>query len=161
MNSTLTIKKVSKKDLPSIFRLEEEAFAPMHYPLFVLRQLFDIAPDLFLVAVDALDQIKGYCFGTIDQDHQTGWIFALAVVKEEQRKKIGAQLTSRLLDVFSSKKINNIQLTTTPDNEAAIQLYEKLGFEKVDEEADYYFDGTPRIIMKLNMDDPRKNTHST
>ncbi|MDG5491992.1 N-acetyltransferase [Psychroserpens sp. SPM9] len=151
MNSNFKIRNVVKDDLTRIFQLEEEAFGPNNYPLFVLRQLYDIFPDLFLVAVDELNQIKGYCFGGIDYDHKMGWVFALAVVKSEQKKKIGQHMTSKLLTVFKNKNISTIQLTTTPDNSAAISLYEKLGFKKKTEVMNYYFDNSPRLLMKLEL----------
>lgn len=151
MNSNFEIRKVLKDDLTRIFQLEEEAFKPMHYPLFVLRQFYDISPDLFFVAVNELNEIKGYCFGGIDHNNQIGWVFALAVTKPEQKKKIGQRITIELLTAFKNKNINTIQLTTTPDNIAAIHLYEQLGFKMVAEVMDYYFDNSPRIIMKLDV----------
>lgn len=149
MKSNFKIRKVVKGDLTRVFQMEEEAFKPKHYPLFVLRQFYDTLPDLFFVAVDELNQIKGYCFGGVNYDTKIGWVFALAVMKSEQNKKIGQHLTTELLTMFKNKNINTIQLTTTPDNNAAIYLYEKLGFKKVEEITDYYFDNAPRIIMKL------------
>ena len=123
----------------------------MNYPLFVLRQFYDIVPDLFFVAVNEVDQIKGYCFGGIDHESRIGWIFALAVTRPNQKKKIGQRITIELLTAFKNKNITTIQLTTTPDNNAAINLYEKLGFKKVKEVMNYYFDNSPRIIMKLDI----------
>ncbi len=140
-----------KDDLTRIFQIEEEAFKPMNYPLFVLRQFYDIVPDLFFVAVNEVDQIKGYCFGGIDHESSIGWIFALAVTRPNQKKKIGQRITIELLTAFKNKNITTIQLTTTPDNNAAINLYEKLGFKKVKEVMNYYFDNSPRIIMKLDI----------
>lgn len=138
-------------DLARIFQLDEEAFKPDNYPLFVLRQLYDLSPDLFLVAVDEFNQIKGYCFGGINHDSKTGWIFALSVIQQEQKKKIGERLTFEVVTAIKNKNMNTIQLTTTPDNSAAIHLYEKLGFKKVAEDIDYYFDSAPRILMKLEL----------
>ncbi len=151
MKSNFKIRTVVKEDLTRIFEMEEEAFKPKHYPLFVLRQLYDILPDLFFVAVDELNQIKGYCFGGIDYNNKMGWVFALAVAKEEQKKKIGQYLTTELITAFKNKNINIIQLTTTPDNNPAINLYKKLGFKKEIEVMDYYLDNTPRILMKLEI----------
>jgi len=149
MKSNIKIRKAVKEDLRYIFQLDEDVFKPNNYPLFVLRQLYDILPNLFFVAVNELNQIKGYCFGAIDDNNKIGWVFALTVLKSEQNKKIGQRLTKEVLIAFKNKSINSIQLTTTPDNTSAINLYKKLGFKKVTEVADYYFDNTPRIIMKL------------
>lgn len=152
MKSNIKIRKVVKDDLVHIFQIEEESFAPMNYPLFVLRQFYDTISDLFFVAVDERDQIKGYCFGGIDHNSRIGWIFALAVIKSEQKKKIGQRVTIKVLEAFKNRNIHTIHLTTTPDNTAAIKLYKKLGFEKVEQVRDYYFDGSPRIIMELEIE---------
>lgn len=147
----IEIRKVVKDDLVHIFKIEEKTFKPMNYPLFVLRQFFDILSDLFFVAVDESNQIKGYCFGGIDHEKRIGWILALAVTKQNQRKKIGHQITVELIKAFKHKNVHTIQLTTTPDNFAAIKLYEKLGFKTIEQVVDYYLDGSPRIIMKLEI----------
>ena len=152
MKSNFKIRKVVKEDLTCIFQMEEEAFKPKHYPLFVLRQLYDISSDLFFVAADEQNQIKGYCFGGIDYNNKIGWVFALAVAKAEQKKKIGLHLTTALLTTLKNKNINTIQLTTTPDNSPAINLYNKLGFKKDIEVMDYYLDNSPRVIMKLEIE---------
>tara|TARA_R110002049_G_scaffold166451_1_gene332558 strand:- start:1612 stop:2070 length:459 start_codon:yes stop_codon:yes gene_type:complete len=149
VKSNIEIRNVVKDDLPKIFQIEEDTFAPMHYPLFVLRQFYDILSDLFFVAVNEHNDIKGYSIGGIDHDSKMGWIFALAVVQSEQKKKIGQRITVELLKAFEDKNIGTVQLTTTPDNNAAIKLYEKLGFIKVTEKANYYLDNSPRLIMRL------------
>lgn len=151
MESNINIRKIMKDDITSIFQMELDAFKPMHYPLFVLRQFYDTLPGLFFVAVNDVNQIKGYCIGGIDYESRTGWIFALAVAKPEQKKRIAQRITTKLLTAFQNKNINTIQLTTSPDNNAAINLYEKLGFKKVKEDMNYYFDNSPRILMKLVM----------
>lgn len=151
MSSNIIIRNVTKADLSNIFKLEEEAFKPMNYPLFVLRQFYDISSDLFIVAEDEKNQIIGYCFGGIDYQKSIGWIFALAVSEENQKKKIGQSITTKLIESFQNSQIYTLQLTTTPDNYAAIRLYEKLGFKKIEEVEDYYFDNSSRIIMKLEI----------
>lgn len=149
MDFNSTIRKAKLTDLLQVFRLEKEAFAPDYYPLFVLRQLFDTAPDLFYVAVDAEDQVLGYCFGGINAKDAIGWIYALAVIKKAQQQNIGRELTTALIRAYKNKNITTIKLTTTPDNLPAIGLYEKLGFKTISEEKNYYLDHSPRIVMKL------------
>ena len=148
--SNIDIRPVEREELKRIHELEKDMFHPDHYPLFVLRQFFDTFPKLFFVAVDKQNKIKGYCFGGINYDLKVGWIYALAVVKSEQKKKIGEQLTRYLLSEFEIKKIKLIQLTTTPDNTPAIKLYQKLGFKAVAKDQDYYLDNSPRLLMKKN-----------
>ena len=151
MTAAITIRQVLKDDLKQISQMEEETFKPNHYPLFVLRQFYDISPKLFVVAANNVNHIKAYGFGGIDHDNNIGWIFAIAVHKHAQNKKIGQRITTELIHAFKNKNIKTIQLTTTPDNSPAIHLYEKLGFKKIEKVANYYGDNTPRIIMRLDM----------
>ncbi|WP_460218797.1 GNAT family N-acetyltransferase [Psychroserpens sp. MEBiC05023] len=151
MTSNFKIRPVAKSDLEQIFQMEKEAFKPNHYPLFVLRQFYDLSPNLFIVSVNEFNHIIGYCFGGIDHNSNIGWIFALAVTKDQQKKKIGQYLTTKLITRFKNKNITTIQLTTTPDNSPAISLYQKLGFKIEAEVANYYFDNSPRLLMKLEI----------
>ena len=150
MKSDIIIRLVRKEDLKLIHELEKDMFHPDHYPLFVLRQFYDTFPELFFVAVDTQNNLKGYCFGGINQPSKIGWVYALAVTKAAQNKRIGQQLTMRLLSELENRNINHVQLTTTPDNTAAIKLYEKLGFKTVTKDQDYYLDNSPRMLMQKN-----------
>lgn len=57
--------------------------------------------------------------------------FGVSVRKEDWGKGIGAALIQTMLDwAKSSKRLRKINLNVQADNEVAIKLYEKFGFEK-------------------------------
>jgi len=151
------IRKAQLNDLGSIFQIDKEAFTPMNYPLFVLRQYLDIMPDLFLVAIDENEQIIGYTLGGIDSNNKLGWILSLATKKEIKSKGVGYKLTCELIDIFRKKQVEKIKLTVYPDNLAAINLYKKLGFKKIELVQNYYGDNSPRLVMEKKFLNQKKS----
>ena len=47
MQMKVIIRQVFKEELEKISELEKSVFEPMNYPLFVLRQFYDLMPDCF------------------------------------------------------------------------------------------------------------------
>ncbi len=65
----------------------------------------------------------------------------LSVRKEYWGRGIGSELLSRLIDFASSVGVEIVSLEVNADNERAIRLYERFGFEKF---------GTFRKAVKIN-----------
>jgi ribosomal protein S18 acetylase RimI-like enzyme len=47
--------------------------------------------------------------------------------------------------------VERVLVTSEPENEAALRLYEKLGFRVVSMEPDYYGDGADRLILEYRI----------
>ena len=72
-------------------------------------------------------------------------------VKEEYRnKKIGSLLIENLIKIAEEKKVNNITLEVNINNEFAIKLYNKYGFNVVAIRKGYY-DGVDGYLMERKM----------
>ena len=149
MSPNIEIRRVLLNELESIFQIEKEAFQPLNYPLFVLRQYFDIQPDLFLVATNERNQIMGYTLGGIDYGNNLGWVLSLATKRERMSEGIGFKLTNELISIFKKKHIGNVKLTVHPENVAAFNLYIKLGFKQTDLIQDYYGDNSLRKVLEM------------
>jgi len=146
------VRQVRINELHIIYELEKSAFTPMNYPLFVLRQFYDLLPELFLVAVDKTDSILGYTLGGINLDNNQAWILSLAINQNYQGQGIGYSLSQKLIEKIHNKGMKNIFLTVHPENNSAIMLYKKLGFQGHEKTMDYYGDGKPRLVMVLQFD---------
>ena len=59
----------------------------------------------------------------------TGEISTVAVHPDFQRKGIGRQLVEEILTVAAGFGLKRIRLTVHEDNDAAIRLYRRMGFE--------------------------------
>ncbi|CAN5915690.1 ribosomal protein S18-alanine N-acetyltransferase [soil metagenome] len=142
----MQVRKAQLADLADIFTIEKSLFENGSYPIFVLRQFFDISPGLMWVA-EADGQIVGYGQGNLLAENLTGWVLSLGVLPFHQGKGIGEELMSALLTVMTRKGAKKIYLTVHPENAPALKLYHKLGFEEEQREEDYYFTFSPRIRM--------------
>lgn len=146
----ITIQKAQLTDLDSIITIEQCIFNTDAYPAFVVRQLFDISGDYFLVAKEN-NTFLGYALGGINTKENKGWILSLGVDPNARGKGLGLQLTEKLIALFKSENITEIALTVYPDNYSAIKIYKQLGFEGDTIEDNYFFDNEKRIIMTLKI----------
>ncbi len=143
----MIIKKATLEDLKSIHEIETLSFNDGSYPLFVLRQLFDISEDYFLIAEED-DVILGYALGNFSSKDDQGWILSLGVRPEARGKQIRKMLTKKLITLLEDNNSKEICLTVHPDNASAIRIYKNLGFEIILESDNYYLDDEARFLMK-------------
>ena len=148
----MIIRNILKNEIETVFQIEKETFEPFNYPLFVLRQYFDVMSEYFLVAENEANEIIGYALGGFNLKDQTAWILSLATKTKSQNAGIGFHLTKNLIERFTNNGIRCIKLTVHPDNRSALNLYKKLGFIQLETIDNYYGDHSPRLILELNSD---------
>lgn len=142
----LNIREATLEDLETIHAIETLSFGQGSYPLFVMRQLFDISKEYFLVAEEGTT-ILGYALGNHTKFNDQGWILSLGIRPESRGQEVGAQLTQKLVDLLENSQSREICLTVHPDNLSGIRLYKKLGFEIAAEYDNYYLDNEARLLM--------------
>lgn len=143
----MTIKKASLEDLKAVHEIEALSFNEGSYPLFALRQFFDISSDYFLVAEED-NTILGYILGCFSSHDDQGWLLSLGVHPEARGKRLGKALTQELITLLEDHGVQEISLTVHPDNTPAINLYKDLNFEIIKSDSNYYLDNEPRLVMK-------------
>jgi [ribosomal protein S18]-alanine N-acetyltransferase len=143
-----TIREAAIEELEKVAEIDRNAFPEMSYPLFALRQFFDICKGYFLVATDENDELVGYTLGNLDLNDRKGWVLSLGVLKNQRSGGIGFQLTSSLIEKLEKNGAQEIFLTVAPNNEGAVRLYKKLEFEEIGIDSNYYCDGEERVLMK-------------
>ena len=147
MTGGLELRRAERDDLADIARIDTEVFGADTYPALFFRQALDLWPDLLLIA--AVEGVPaGYGLGAIASDGR-GWILSVAVGGAARRQGLGEALTSALVDAFRRARAPEVVLTVHPSNDAAVRLYERLGFVREREERDYFGDGEPRMLMSL------------
>ncbi|AUC84665.1 hypothetical protein CW731_04860 [Polaribacter sp. ALD11] len=144
----LLIKKAYLQDLNDILSIEQNVFNTDSYPPFVIRQLFDISDEYFLVAKED-NKILGYVIGGLNLDKKQGWVLSLGVHKDARGKGLGEKLTHELIAILKEKETEEICLTVYPENHVAIKIYKKLGFTGNQVLDNYFLDYEKRIIMTL------------
>ena len=73
----------------------------------------------------------------------------LVVEPRSRRRGIGADLLRAGLDVVRQLDVREVILDVGYDNESAIALYSRLGFEQLSARQNYYGPGQHALIMKL------------
>ena len=79
-------------------------------------------------------------------------IISILIDKKHRKVGIGKSLLQKLLNIAFKKKIQNIFLEVSVENQIAINLYKKFNFIKVGKRKNYYYQNGEYIyadIMKL------------
>ncbi|WP_299700298.1 N-acetyltransferase [uncultured Pontibacter sp.] len=142
----ITIRHAQLSDLREVKAIDQLLFGADSYPLFVLRQFYDVTGDYLLVAETA-GELVGYMLAHYNQDKSLGWLLSLGVLPAHRGKRIGEKLMAACIGQMETKGVATLYLTVHPDNAAGISIYTRLGFEVKEEVADYYLDGSPRLLM--------------
>lgn len=143
----LRIRRAELPDLHAVTALDARAYASEGYGPFVVRQLWDLSPETFLVA-EAGASVVGYCAAARATDG-SGWILSLATDPDARGHGVGRALTVAAIDALRALAPRDIRLTVAPGNTVARRLYASLGFAAVGHEPDYYGPGADRVVMVL------------
>lgn len=143
----MTIRPARLADLPTIARLEAEAFGDEVYPAFFFRQAFDAWGELLFVA-EAEAGIVGYALAVPSLAPGAAWLLSTAVSAGARGRGVGRALVESVLDRLDAAGRPAVRLTVSPDNAVAVRLYEHLGFTVEAREADYFGPGAARLVMR-------------
>lgn len=130
----MLIRKMIEADTQQVCAIELETFSdPWSEEDF--KNSMNEPNNVYLVAeMDGL--IAGYCgyWGIAGE----GYIYNVAVKKEYRRHGIGYQMLKKMLMESVDRGVASFTLEVRRSNEAAIHLYESLGFESAGIRKDFY-----------------------
>jgi len=133
-------------DLGELRRLEKECFNKDAWPLIDLIAVLSLSNIIRLKAID-LNKMIGFIAGDINTRQKIGWITTIAVKPDFQRKGIASKLMETCIDYMDQP---TIRLSLRPSNLAALNLYTKLGYYKIDTWKGYYYDGEDALVLEKN-----------
>lgn len=141
------IRNMTQADLTQVCAIEEETFSEPWSLEDFDTSLNDANNHYLVVEVDGI--VAGYCgyWGIAGE----GYIYNVAVKNEYRRQHIGYKMLKVLLEEAADRGITSLTLEVRFSNEAAIRLYESLGFTKAGIRKDFY--SKPKedaVIMWLN-----------
>ena len=130
----------------------------------LIKELTDKFSDIFLYDTIKNDFLNNsytnYYIYTIDEKivgfinyydiYDRFEIVNFSVLEYFRNRHIGTKLLKKVIELASQKKVINITLEVRKDNERAIHLYEKFGFQKVCLRKNYY-QGVDGILMKKDI----------
>lgn len=151
----LVLRAARESDLPELRRLDGEVFQEVAYPAFLLRQLYDLYAEHFLVLDDGEGRLRGYVLAATTALNRDSWILGLCVTEDRRRHGLGRELMLEVLARLRHSGITRVRLTVEPANRAAILLYRSLGFRPEQPDAglrrDYFGPGEDRRVMHLKL----------
>ncbi|MBY8866415.1 MULTISPECIES: GNAT family N-acetyltransferase [Streptomyces] len=149
------LRTARESDLPELQRLDEEVFQEVAYPGFLLRQLFDMYGEHFLVLDDGAGRLRGYVLAGTTALDRDSWILGLCVTHDRRRNGFGRELMVEVLARLRRGGIERVRLTVEPANRAAILLYRSLGFRPEEPDGglrrDYFGPGMDRQVLRLEL----------
>jgi len=158
---TWLLRRATADDLEAIMELERATFPSDAWSAETMRAELESRNTYYLVARagagDGGDarELDGYAGlmsprGAPEADIQT-----IAVSQRVRRRGLGRTLMNALLSEARDRGAREVFLEVRADNPAAIDLYERLGFERLAVRAAYYQpDGVDALVMRLRVRAP-------
>jgi ribosomal-protein-alanine acetyltransferase len=145
------------EDLPEMIRLEAEIFgADAWSPEVMVAELSHPSSYYLVARADGGSEVLGYSGLRGSLRGGDGDIQTIAVVPEHRGCGLGRLLIQALLGEARSQSLSSIFLEVRVDNDAAISLYQSLGFLEIDRRVGYYQpDGVDASVMRLELDQAR------
>ncbi|CUA85193.1 GNAT family N-acetyltransferase [Pseudidiomarina woesei] len=143
------VRLAQAQDIAQIEALELATYAHEGYPAALFYQALAQWPAGFIVYCEA-DCVLGYLLAAPGQANEQ-WIMSVLIAEQTRGKGVGKQLLAYYLNGLAAKSesATQIKLTVAPYNHAAIALYEKYGFKKIDFLPKFLGPDADRILMAL------------
>jgi ribosomal protein S18 acetylase RimI-like enzyme len=138
------IEAATWRDLGPLRSIENECFGDDAWPLIDLLGVLTFPGIVRLKAVVG-ERMVGFIAGDGSRNKKMGWITTVGVIREFRQKGIGKAL---LLACEQQMPNQVIQLTVKKSNTPAILMYQKYGYEKIQEWEKYYNGGETGIVMR-------------
>lgn len=132
----IIIRKTQAADIDIIYYIKKEQFSnPWKKKVFYDELNNDLS--YFYVAEDtSLNEIIGYIIFWVIQE--TIELHDIAVTEKYKKRGIASRLMCFMLETAHARKVEEIFLEVRQSNAAAIALYEKYNFKKIDVRKNYY-----------------------
>jgi len=142
----------SEKEMSSIMSLISGTLSEP-YSIYTYRYFIHNWPDLcFLCSNRETNQLIGAIVSKLDLHKKVlrrGYIAMLAINKEYRRKKIASKLVLMSIREMIKRGCDEIVLEAEVTNDAALNLYENLGFLREKRLYRYYLNGVDAYRLKL------------
>ena len=148
---TPRIREMIIDDFPEVFHIGEEVFTVEYsqslyrtWDEFEITTLFNSDTELCLVA-EMGERIIGFALGTTVKKHHSPWKYGylvwLGVRRDIQKGRVGSRLFNELRRRMVEQGVRMIIIDTSADNRAAINFFQKQGFDDIQE----------HLYMSLNL----------
>jgi ribosomal-protein-alanine N-acetyltransferase len=141
-------KVIDQSHFAEVMEIEKALFGREAWSKSIFQSELDLVPDqrMYWVALDG-EKVVGYSGVAVIDDFAD--VATIAVAVDHQRKGIGAVLFQKILDYATDHLVKRIMLEVRTNNETAIEMYKKYGFETVAMRPNYYGPMLDAFVMEL------------
>jgi len=149
-----TLRRFSPADLDAVIDINRICLPENYAPYFFL-DAYNSLPETFLVA-EIQGRVVGYIMCRLEHGFsdfkrlrfaKKGHIISVAVLPEFRQMGIGYSLVEDVLSALAAMHADECYLEVRMNNDPAIKLYRRMGFEVIRTIPRYYFDGSDAYLM--------------
>ena len=145
----LEIRQAKLYDVPAMARIERDSFEAPWSADEITRDV-TAGGNVYVAVALADEERAGYA--EIRMIAGEGQIYNIAIAPEFRREGIGEALLRHLIDKADADGCKLVTLEVRSGNEAAMELYKKLGFREVGRRKGYYAKGgEDAVLMDLDL----------
>ncbi len=106
-----------------------------------------------IIAVqDSSGEILGLCEMIRKWDEQkVAFIHSFYVLVQHRNKSVGKKLLEHVISFLGKEGFSSAELTVDPENDIALKMYEKAGFDKAGFRKDEYGRNVDRLLMRIKI----------
>jgi ribosomal-protein-alanine N-acetyltransferase len=148
----LLIRKAKEEDVENMYRLEQECFEIEAFSTHQLQYLINTRTAVSFVA-EYRGDFAGFVIGLTNRNRfgRYGRVYTLDVDDRYRRMGIASTLLNALTERLRQAGCTSCFLEVKLDNDKAIPLYEKMGFERSRIVPNYYSCGVHALKMKKSL----------
>ncbi len=139
------VRSATPSDLDRLLRLEASCFVGDRLSRRSFRKLLVADSSAVLIAE------QGYLLLLFRRRSKVARIYSIAVATAARGRGLGRHLVSVGERLARARERESIQLEVRVDNDAAIHLYESLGYQAIARIADYYEDGCAALRYRKSL----------
>jgi ribosomal-protein-alanine N-acetyltransferase len=136
-------------DIDAALAIEQELFPDAWSVETFWAELARVPETRHYLVADDDGAVVGYA-GLMTVGRQAD-VQTVAVAPDHQRQHLGATLLRAIVDEAISRGCTEVLLEVRVDNEPALHIYEKAGFERISVRGGYYPGGVDGLVLRLRL----------
>jgi ribosomal protein S18 acetylase RimI-like enzyme len=140
-SANFRLRLAQPSDLDALLELETATFTSDLLSRRRMRHWIGAGNGIFIVAVAESGILAGYCLAFTRRDSDGARAYSIAIAPFARGKGLGTRLFRELEMRCRKAGFSRLLLEVAHDNQVAIALYEKLGYQKVRSIPEFYEDG--------------------
>ena len=146
----MDIRDMTKADLSAVLKIETDLFPTDAWTeALFLGELSEVPVSRKVAVAEFEGQVIGYV--SLRFVGRQGDVNTIAIAKDFQRKGFGNQLLDWLLMTAKDLGVRELFLDVRADNLAAIEMYKKAGFDRIDIRRNYYDHSVDANVMRKKL----------